>query len=130
MEMTMNKSIELGTESIPGCLLQVNVWLKNPEQAGTGALVSILISTLTTGFASALIAFDFDLDVSRRKNQPKLYGYIPDKHRVRGECFFFMTFISAIHNMSRTVGCALLTASGELAQISCKRIIYSALTRN
>jgi len=78
--MIFNKSAELAAESIPGCVLQLYVWLINPEQAGTYALLSIGISSLTTGFTSAMIAFDMDVDVPHRKNNPKFYGYIP------GEC--------------------------------------------
>jgi len=55
-EMIMNKCAELACESIPGCVLQLYVWLTNPEQAGSYALVSIGISALTTGFNSVMIA--------------------------------------------------------------------------
>jgi len=54
-ELTINKGIELGTESVPGCVLQLYVWFSNPEEAGTLALLSIGISALTTGFTSAMI---------------------------------------------------------------------------
>ena len=70
--MIVNKGIELGTESIPG--LQVYVWLINPAQAGTYALMSIGISSLTTDYTSAMIAFDMDVDAPHRKNQPSFYG--------------------------------------------------------
>ena len=78
-----------------------------------GALVSIAISTLTTGFTSALISFDKDVDVLGRRKNPKFYGYIPDDHATRGRCFFLMTIMSALHNLSRSVGCALLVASSS-----------------
>ena len=103
--------IELGTESIPGCVLQIYVVLRNPEEVGVGALVSITISALTTGFTSALISFDKDVDLLGRKHQPKFYGYIHDDHAKRGKCFFLMTLMNALHNLSRSVGCALLAAS-------------------
>ena len=83
-EMIANKIIELGTESIPGCVLQLFVWQNNPEQAGTLALASIGISAMTTGFTSAIVLFDMDVGVLHRKNQPKFYGYIPDNNG-RGE---------------------------------------------
>ena len=38
-------------------------------------------------------------------------GFIPDDHALRGRCFKLMTLISALHNFSRSVGCALLVAS-------------------
>ena len=103
---------ELGTESIPGCVLQIYVFISFPEQTGDFAMLSILISALTTGFSSAMIAFDFDVDVSKRKRDPSFYGYIPDDHSLRGKCFVLMTLISSLHNLSRSLGCALLATSG------------------
>jgi len=115
-EMVMNKGIELSCESIPGCVLQLYVWMLAPEKAGTYALVSIGISCLTTGFVSAMIAFDMDVDVPHRKNQPKFYGYIPNDHGLRGRCFILMTLMSSLHNLSRSLGCALLaTSDAEIA---------------
>jgi len=111
-EMLINKGIELATESIPGCVLQLYVWLDNPEDAGAYALLSVGISALTTGYTSSIIAFDFDTDVLHRKNQPEMYGYIPDYHELRGRCFTLMTLMSALHNLSRSLGCALLIVSG------------------
>jgi len=57
-----------------------------------------------------MIAYDLDVDVPHRKHQPKFYGYIPDDGRARGRCFALMTMISALHNLSRSIGCALLIA--------------------
>ena len=94
-------------------MLQIYVVLRNPEEAGIGALVSIAISALTTGFTSALISFDSDIDVAGRKINPTFNGYIPDDHAARGRCFFLMTIMSALHNLSRSVGCALLAASSS-----------------
>ena len=94
-------------------MLQIYVALRNPDKVSIGVLVSIGISTLTTGFTSALISFDKDVDVVGRKNQPKFYGYIHDDHATRGKCFFLMTIMSALHNLSRSVGCALLAASSS-----------------
>jgi len=72
-EMVANKAFELACESIPGCVLQLYVWLTNPGQAGAYALVSIGISALTTGFTSAMISFDKDVDVVGRLAQPIFY---------------------------------------------------------
>ena len=92
-------------------MLQVYVALRNPDEVNIGALISIGISALTTGFTSALISFDKDIDVLGRRKDPKFYGYIRDDHTTRGRCFFLMIIMSALHNMSRSVGCALLAAS-------------------
>jgi len=108
-----NKGYDLATESIPGAVLQTFVWLSNPEKAGTYALLSIMISAMTTGYTSALIAFDVDIDVARCRNQPKFYGYIKDDNTLRGRTFFLMTLMGALHNSSRNVGYALLAASNN-----------------
>ena len=84
------------------------VYLSFPEEAGSFALVSIVISALTTGYTSAMIAFDFDVDVAHRKIQPTFYGCIPDDNGLRGRCFTLMTLIGMLHNLSRSVGCTLL----------------------
>jgi len=76
-ELCFTKAGEMGFESIPGCVLQCYVYLVNKEQAGSFALLSIATSCMTTGFASAMISFDMDVDVTRRKTQPRFYGYIP-----------------------------------------------------
>jgi len=110
-EMMLNKAAELAMESIPGCVLQLYVWLTNPEDAGYFALVSFGISALTTGFPSAMIAFDMDVNVPRRKNQPTFYGYIPDDNGLRGRYFALMLMMSALHNLSRSLGVALLATS-------------------
>ena len=87
--------------------------LRNPDEAEIGALVSIGVSALTTGFTSALISFDSDIDVAGRKINPTFNGYIRDDHATRGRCFFLMMIMSSLHNLSRSVGCALLAKSSS-----------------
>ena len=107
----MNKCIELATESIPGCVLQLYAWLAFSEEAGRFALVSIGVSALTTGFISAMIAYDMDTSMHHRQNQPQFYGYIPDSITLRRRTLILMTSISSLHNLSRCIGCALLAVS-------------------
>ena len=59
-----------------------------------------------TGLTSAMIAYDMDTDEPHRATQPLFYGYIKDGRR--GRTFFLMTMISALHNLSRSVGYAIL----------------------
>ena len=95
-------------------MLQCTVLLGNQSQTTISALASIGVSALTTGFASALITFDVEISVDERKNQPLFFGFIPDDHAARGKAFVLMMLISAFHNLSRSVGCALLAlASGK-----------------
>ena len=117
--MMINKGIELATEAIPGCVLQLYVWITNPEEAGSLALLSIAVSALTTGYTSSMIMLDLDVDVMRRKKQPQFYGLIPDDHGLRGRCFMLMILISALHNINRSIGCVLLfMLSGRLSLYS------------
>jgi len=60
-----------------------------------------------------MIAFDVDVDVDNRKREPRFYGYIPDDNWLRGRCFVLMTIISALRNVSRSLGVALLAASSN-----------------
>ena len=87
------------------------VWLNSPDEAGTFALVSIGVCALATGYTSAMISFDMDVDLTRRTVQPSFYGYVPEHHSLRGRCFALMTMISALHNASRSIGVALLLSS-------------------
>ena len=111
-ELIANKGVEMAAEGVPGCILQLYVWLSNPQAAGTFALLSIAISALTTGYTSAIISFSLDTDQSHRVNQPRFYGYIKNSSAARGRTFILMTLISTLHNLSRSLGCALLIAGG------------------
>ena len=85
--------------------------------SGAGPLLSIGVSALTTGFASAMISFDRDVDPQGRKINPKFYGYIPDGHRLRSRCFMLMTMMSSLHNLSRSIGYALLAVAGGTTMV-------------
>ena len=89
----------------PGSLLQVYVYITSPKKA-TFHLVSILISTMTTAFSSAMVSFDIDVSVKNRKKNPEFYGYVKDTSLERTSTFL----LAACHNLSRTIGTALLLA--------------------
>jgi len=76
-QVSTNHKDEDATESIPGCVLQLYVWFMSPEEAGSLALVSIGIGAMCTGFASAMISFDIDIGVTRRKDQPNFFWLPP-----------------------------------------------------
>ena len=59
-----------------------------------------------------MITFDKDVEAQGRINQPTFYGFIPDDHILRRRCFMLLTMMSTLHNLSRSIGCALLMASG------------------
>ena len=61
-----------------------------------------------TGLTSAMIAYDVDTSEKQRQKQPKFYGFIKDGRHQRGRTFLLMTLISTLHNLSRSLGYAIL----------------------
>jgi len=57
-ELVMSKCIEMVCESIPGCVLQMFVLMKEGT-VSKAAVGSVVISALTTGFSSASISFEY-----------------------------------------------------------------------
>jgi len=94
LEMALGKGAELAFESIPGGLLQAYVFINAPEKT-VFLLISILISTLTTGFTSAMISYDMEVSVANRKEVPLFYGYIKDGNTER-----MITFILQVSEWS------------------------------
>jgi hypothetical protein len=60
-------------ESIPGGLLQAIVVLSNGVT--TAALLSILLSCLSTAFTATMVAYDLDTNAAKRRTNPEFYGY-------------------------------------------------------
>jgi len=90
-------------------LLQVYVYITSPKKTAFH-LVSILISTMTTAFGSAMVSYDLDVSVSNRKKNPEFYGYVKDTNLERSSTFLVLMLLAAFQNLSRTIGMALLLA--------------------
>jgi hypothetical protein len=82
--------------------------LMRDGDSSSGALVSIAISALTTGFAVAVLNYDFDTDPARRSKDPGFYGYIPDDGTTRLKMFVCMTMSSALLLLIRSIAAAYL----------------------
>jgi len=96
-EMSFGKAAELAFESIPGGLLQAFMFINSPNKT-IFLLISILISTLTTGFTSTIISYDMDISVANRKEVPLFYGYIKDGNTER-----MITFILQVSECGENV---------------------------
>ena len=59
-------------------------------------MLSIAASALTTGYTSAMIAFDLDVNVDFRKFDDYNYGYVPDDYAARGRCFILMKILKTV----------------------------------
>jgi hypothetical protein len=88
-ELTFMKGIEMSAEAIPGVIIQLMAITKSEEKIADAAWVSLAVSALTTGFASATISYDFDTDPVKREQVPDFYGYMPANPTKR-----FLTFVS------------------------------------
>ena len=108
-----SKCAELAAESIPGNVLQIYVFITNPARS-TLHLVSILISTMTTAFSSAVMSYDMDASPEQRKKIPDFYGFMRDTNFERAATFLVMFLLAGLHNLSKSIGVALLLAvSGQ-----------------
>ena len=72
-ELMVSKCVELVCESIPGALLQMLLLLMYNHWT-TAAILSILISCLSTAFTATIVAYDNDTNVAKRKESPAFYG--------------------------------------------------------
>ncbi|GMH49337.1 hypothetical protein TL16_g00491 [Triparma laevis f. inornata] len=97
-EMTCSKCIEMFAESIPGIIIQTGAIiseLNSGDPTSRMAYISLLFSTLTTGFVSATLSYDYDTDPKKRAFNPEFYGYVPEDPRKRAALFLTMTLMSA-----------------------------------
>jgi len=85
------------------------VYITSPKKTAFH-LVSIMISTLTTAFGSAMVSFDMDVSVANREKSPEFNGYVKDTNLERSLTFLVMILLAALQNLSRTIGVALLLA--------------------
>jgi hypothetical protein len=76
------------------------------EERTTLALVSIIISCCTTGFAAATMWYDYDTSPQRRRESPKLAGATPDTSR--GPFFVMLVMSGALQVVAKTFSSALL----------------------
>ena len=65
------------------------------KDVGTSAWLSVAVSAITTGFASATISYDWDTDPVWRESIPDFYGYIPAKASKRTVVFVSMMLFTA-----------------------------------
>jgi len=76
IELATMRCVELICEAIPGCILQFTAAirvLQGGKPVSNIAIGSIIISALTTGYSSACISFDFDVDPIKRRKDPEYY---------------------------------------------------------
>ena len=71
-EMMLCKVTELVFESIPGAVVQTIFLLSGTWT--TAAVVSIVISCLSTAFTATMLSYDTDTNAGKRRTTPEFYG--------------------------------------------------------
>lgn len=106
----VSKCAETFFEALPGAILQVNALLKSNIISKT-AVSSIALSTCSVSFTLQSMAYDFDVDLQKRRIDPQRRGYIPDKNR--GVDFVLMMAISAFTMVSQVFTYVLVGRLGS-----------------
>ena len=96
-ELTVMKSIEMVAEAIPGVIIQLMAIATTgaASEVSYGAWFSLAISSITTGFSSATISYDFDTNPVARRHNSEFYGYVPSKKKKRSIVFASMAFLTS-----------------------------------
>jgi hypothetical protein len=84
------------------------------DDVGTSALLSVAMSAITTGFASATLSYDSDTDPGLRELSPNFYGYIPAKASKRTVVFVSMLLLTAGMLLIRCTTIVLLGLMGGI----------------
>jgi hypothetical protein len=111
-EMTVMKVVEMFAEAIPGVIIQLMAIATSDKDVGISAWLSVAVSAITTGFASATISYDFDTDPWQREHTPDFYGYIPAKASKRTVVFVSMMLLTAGMLLIRCTTLVLLGLMG------------------
>jgi hypothetical protein len=89
------KVIEMFAEAIPGVIIQLMAIATSEKKVADAAWVSLSVSAITTGFASATISYDYDTAPLKREQVPGYYGYVPANPTKRSILFVSMMLFSA-----------------------------------
>jgi hypothetical protein len=73
MEVATSRMAEIVLESTPSAIVQINAYVRSTKKS-KAALASIIVSALTTGFVSATLAYDADVNPKKRRITPEFYG--------------------------------------------------------
>jgi hypothetical protein len=111
-EITVMKVTEMFAEAIPGVIIQLMAIATSDKKVGTSAWLSVAVSAITTGFASATISYDWDTDPAKRDETPAFYGYIPANASKRIIVFVSMLLLSAGMLLIRCTTIVLLGLMG------------------
>jgi hypothetical protein len=111
-ELTTMKCAEMFAEAIPGVIIQLMAVVTSVNEVSRAAWLSLSVSALTTGYASATISYDFDTDPVKREQVPDFYGYVPRNPTKRLIIFVSMLLVSACMLVIRCMTIVVLGLMG------------------
>ncbi|GMI02639.1 hypothetical protein TrST_g8253 [Triparma strigata] len=109
--LMVSRMTEVISEAIPQSLVQTLVVLKYPDQRTILQFVSLFASFLTTGFVVASSDREFDQSKFRRKNEPLLFGYVPNTNSHK-QMVAFVSFFS-LYKLAKVSSLALLISASS-----------------
>ena len=92
-------------------MLQVHAALtlmSKGKKVRTNAVLSVLCSAASAAYATATVSFDMDIDPSKRKANPGLYGYIRDRAKARLGIYAAMIAAGMLLLLVKSTGVAML----------------------
>jgi hypothetical protein len=116
--------LDLVFQVVPGFLVQLTAYIIHPSYP---LLFSLVVSVLTGGYTSAVIALDIDADPAHRKRDPKNYGLIPDAAVQRVVNFSCMFLNSSLMMVIRCFGMVMLGMTGTkyaLGYWACEQALF------
>jgi hypothetical protein len=116
VEMAICKVAEMSLESIPGGLAQA-IFLLNGGDWTMAAVVSVVLSCLSTAFTATVLVYDIDTDPTRRKKNPEFFGYIPDTTGKRVMAFALLFVYHTVWTLGKTFSMAVLAQANWLCLV-------------
>jgi hypothetical protein len=113
VEMVICKCSEMTFESIPGGLAQA-VFLLDGGDWTTSAVVSVVLSCISTAFTATTMDFDLDTNKAKRSLSPGFYGYIPDTSAGHFTVFVLLFLYHSAHTLGNTLSMAMLAQTNWL----------------
>ncbi|GMI32518.1 hypothetical protein TeGR_g2179 [Tetraparma gracilis] len=116
MELVATKITEVFCEALPAAFIQADFIITrvgNGESVSIATFGSIAMSIMATAYALQTMTYDLDVDPVRRRLDPKVYGFVPDKNR--GLVLGLMISFSACTMTSQIFNAVLLSKIGGLA---------------
>jgi hypothetical protein len=111
-ELSVMKMVEMFAEAIPGVIIQLMAIATSDGDVADAAWVSLSVSALTTGYASATISYDYDTDPVKREQVSDFYGYVPANPTKRSITFVSMMLFSTCMLLIRCMTIVVLGLLG------------------